>query len=234
MEDEEGNLVNSSIDFSMVNTIIASTFAGFITGSRIAKFIPLLAGWIGALVGAVCMGYATTFHDGRGDMLRFMGWNIVNGCNEVLATMEDVGLQEKTLVLFNLFVSIAKRLDRQFKIVQKLQVVFGYLIGSITSAMQSTNSGGGGGGGGPFGGGGGGRDRRKYSDDQRERTSQYYNEGSNGQRRQNMYADEGEPYVEAESDYANENTGWNAAGGRYSSRNSKVSGDGRQRYSSRR
>ena len=112
----------------MTYTLLSIVLAGSGLGSIIARYIPLVPGWIGAIIGAVSLGYSSTFNDNRGDVLRFLGHTMSSVLTEALATAEDVYLREKTMVILGQLLFFMKGIDNRFQILQRLKRVLEGLL----------------------------------------------------------------------------------------------------------
>lgn len=180
---------DSQIQFSMINTMSGAGLLGAIVGWKILGLVPLLRlGWIGAIIGAAFTAYATTFRNGQGDMLRFVGWSVTGAYGELRVAMNDVQFWDKISVVFNLLVQLFKRLDGQYNIVSKLQFAFAQAIAMITMSVskmktESNDTSGGVGG-------------RRYSAPEGTRAQAARRESANGKRQGpgNVYEDDFDDY----------------------------------------
>ena len=59
-----------SLEFRMMNCLLCIVFGGAFLGWSVARSIPLVPGWLGALLLASFCGYLGTVRDPRGDLLR--------------------------------------------------------------------------------------------------------------------------------------------------------------------
>ena len=136
---EEDNV----LEFKMMNTLIGLVMSGAIIGWKIAKQIPLLPGWIGAIGGASSLGYGGTLRDGRGDMLRFLGHSLHAILREVSQTMDDVKLKETLGIVLGQVIAFLQNLDEKFGIMEKVQALLAEmmkLVKSIIGSAQSSDS----------------------------------------------------------------------------------------------
>ena len=88
----------------------------------VITFLPLLTR------GAGFTSYLATFRDGRGDMLRFLGWTLTQFLGDLGLAMDDVGMRAKTTILFNRLLTLFRRLDGQYGIIDKAQLIFAQVI----------------------------------------------------------------------------------------------------------
>lgn len=118
--------------FNMASTFITMIFIGGIVGWIISKHIPILPKWIAAIVGASLMGYTTNERSRKGDLLRYIGFCLTESLAVILHASKDVHLGTKFGALLNRILYIARRLDRKFHIVPKLQIYLTILIDQLT------------------------------------------------------------------------------------------------------
>ena len=127
MEGEE------DIEFKMVSCIIAISMLGGAVVWRVTKMIPLFPGWIGAIGGAAIFGFGSTASDGRGDMLRFIGWSLTALLTEISYASDDVELKERAAELFSQIVAIATKIDKNYGVISKGK----YFLAEMTKIIVS-------------------------------------------------------------------------------------------------
>lgn len=128
------------LNFKMMNTIIGLVLSGAVIGWKIAKQIPLLPGWIGAIGGASSLGYGGTLRDGRGDMLRFLGHSLHATIREISQIMDDVNLRETLGVVLGQIVSFLQNLDEKFGIMEKVQALLAEMMKVVKAIIGNAQS----------------------------------------------------------------------------------------------
>lgn len=133
---------------ALAGTVLSAAYIGWLVG----RAVPLLPNWVGALSAACVSGYLTTLQDGRGDMLRFLGYSLSRCLAVLSATLDDVQLRDRTATLLGHVLFFSKSVDSKYKMVERLQFLLAELIGrlsmliarysylSTTSFSQSTVS----------------------------------------------------------------------------------------------
>jgi hypothetical protein len=120
------------LQFSMMPTILGVVFSAAYLGWLVARAIPLLPNWIGALAVASSAGYTTTLPDSRGDWLRFLGHCLVRCISVVSGTLDDVRLRDKLGLLLGHLMFFSKSLDHKYRLVSRLQYLLADLISRLT------------------------------------------------------------------------------------------------------
>eukprot|EP01036_Dinobryon_divergens_P025491 gene25491-34043_t len=128
------------LNFKMMNTLIGLVLSGAVIGWKIAKQIPLLPGWIGAIGGASSLGYGGTMRDGRGDMLRFLGHSLHAAIREISQTMDDVKLRESLSVVLGQVVSFLQNMDEKFGIMEKVQALLAEMMKVVKAIVGNAQS----------------------------------------------------------------------------------------------
>lgn len=130
MADSSNN--SPALQFSMVSALVSISFAAAYVGYLIARVVPLLPNWIGALGGALSVGYATTLPNGRGDLLRYLGHCLTHCLTVVTDTVEDVELRPKLGALLGHVLFFSQTLDNKYHLLARLQLLLAELISRIT------------------------------------------------------------------------------------------------------
>lgn len=120
------------LQFSMVSALMSISFAAAYVGYLIARVVPLLPNWLGALGGALSVGYATTLPNGRGDLLRYLGHCLTHCLTVVTDTVEDVELRPKLGALLGHVLFFSQTLDNKYHLLARLQLLLAELISRIT------------------------------------------------------------------------------------------------------
>lgn len=120
------------VQFSMVSALMSISFAAAYVGYLLARVVPLLPNWIGALGGALTVGYATTLPNGRGDLLRYLGHCLTHCLAVVSQTLEDVQLPAKLSTLLGHVLFFSQALDSKYHLLARLQLLFTQLVSRIT------------------------------------------------------------------------------------------------------
>lgn len=126
--DDPDNLVK----YSMINSLLAIIFASFLIGWNLFRPIPLIPNWIGSILMACIIGYASTFSDSRGDLIRFSGHSLTSAMGLLMGIADEVGLRGKASVLIGQMLFFLRGMDKKFKVMQKLQVLIAQLIAKST------------------------------------------------------------------------------------------------------
>ena len=120
------------LQFSMTAALLGVVLAGAYLGWLLARPVPLLPGWIGAIGGAAVLGYSATLRDRRGDMLRYLG-HCLGACATVVSrTQQDARLGEKLSVLMGRVLFLSKTLDSKYGILTRLQLIIALVISKIS------------------------------------------------------------------------------------------------------
>lgn len=123
------------LEFKMTNALLGLILSGAFIGWKIAKQIPFFPGWIGALGGSSMLGYAGTFRDGRGDMLRFLGHSLHSVVKEVSTIAEDVELRATVGVVLARVAALLHGWDEKLHIVEKLQLLMKEIVRIVRVAL---------------------------------------------------------------------------------------------------
>lgn len=122
--------------FSMVSALLGVLLSAAYAGWLLARFVPLLPSWIGALGGAFTAGYATTLPDGRGDLLRYIGYCMASCFTVATTTMDDVQLREKLGALLGHLLFFSKAMDSKYRVLARLQFLLADIISRITLVIS--------------------------------------------------------------------------------------------------
>lgn len=125
-----------SVDFSMTRAMMGVSVIGVLLGWSVAKQIPLLPGWIGALGGGGVFAYYSTVRDSRGDLLRFVGNTAVSSLKDVQAAGEDVQLGRKAGKLWSRASAVVASLDRKYRIFGSLRVGISYCTSFLVDTVS--------------------------------------------------------------------------------------------------
>ena len=125
------------IPFSMMNVMIGVVITGFFTGWSVSKVVPFFPGWLGSIGCAVIFGYQCTLHDSKGDLFRYLGYAVNSLLSEVVTTVDDVMLREKTGILTGKLFAIVHRLDQNYQILTKIKLIVAGLIAQVTNLISS-------------------------------------------------------------------------------------------------
>lgn len=120
----------------MTSALLGVLLCAAYTSWLLARRIPLLPNWIGALGGAATVGYAATLPDGRGDLLRYVGFCLVSCFAVATATMDDVLLKEKLSALLGHMLFFSKAVDDKYRVLSRLQFLLAALISRITMVIS--------------------------------------------------------------------------------------------------
>lgn len=112
------------------------SFAAAYIGYLVARAVPLLPNWIGALGGAISAGYATTLPNGRGDLLRYMGHCLARCLSVIALTLEDVQLRPKLSALLGHVLFFTQALDNRYHLLARLQLLLRELVSRITRIIS--------------------------------------------------------------------------------------------------
>ena len=121
------------IPFNMYSTILSVMLISSYIGSNAVRPIPLFPNWIGALISAVFSGYACTFRDSRGDLLRYIGNSIVNCFNTFMQTSNEVNLWPKVNKVTGKSMAYFIKIDSKYKIIEKIKFLLAFIISKISS-----------------------------------------------------------------------------------------------------
>ena len=120
----------------MMSALLSVLLSAAYTGWLLARCVPLLPNWLGALGGAVTVGYATTLPDGRGDLLRYIGHCLVCCFTVVAAAMDDVHLKEKLNTLMGHLLFFTKAVDDKYRVLSRLQLLLAAVISRMTTVIS--------------------------------------------------------------------------------------------------
>lgn len=119
-----------------MSTLISILFCAAYSGWLLAKLVPLLPNWIGALGGTITVGYAATLPDSRGDLLRYLGHCVVSCLSVVVTTLDEVMLKEKLSVLLGHLLFFSRAVDDKYQILARLQLLFAEFLRRLTMAVS--------------------------------------------------------------------------------------------------
>ena len=126
----------TGIPFSMMNVMIGVVVSGFFTGWSVSKLIPFFPSWLGSIGFAVVFGYQCTLRDAKGDLFRYLGYAVNSLLSEVVTTLADVMLREKTSILTGKIFAFVHRLDQNYQILAKIQLIIAGIIAQITGLIS--------------------------------------------------------------------------------------------------
>jgi len=117
---------------ALLGVLLCAAYAGWL----LARWIPLLPNWLGALGSAATVGYAATLPDGRGDLLRYAGFCLVSSFTIATDTMDDVMLKEKLSALLGHMLFFSKAVDDKYHVLSRLQFLLAAIISRITLIIR--------------------------------------------------------------------------------------------------
>lgn len=119
-----------------MNVMIGVVVSGFFTGWSVSKLIPFFPSWLGSIGFAVVFGYQCTLRDAKGDLFRYLGYAVNSLLSEVVTTLDDVMLREKTSILTGKIFAFVHRLDQNYQILAKIQLIIAGIIAQITGLIS--------------------------------------------------------------------------------------------------
>lgn len=120
------------LQFGMMSVLASAVLSAAYMGWLVGRIVPLLPNWIGALSAACSAGYLTTLQDGRGDMLRYLGYSL-SRCMAVLSdSLEDVQLRDRASAVLGHVLFFSQTVDSKYKLVARLQQLLAVLISRLT------------------------------------------------------------------------------------------------------
>jgi hypothetical protein len=123
--------------FSMTNVLLCLLLSGGMFGWILAKPIPLFPTWLGAVGGAAILGYGSTLLDGVGDLLRFLGHTLLSILSFLINIADDVQLRGNTQVMIGNLLFFLRGVDKQYHIMQRLQMILAIVVSKITKILYS-------------------------------------------------------------------------------------------------
>jgi hypothetical protein len=104
------------------------------------KPIPLFPAWVGSLGVAAVLGYAATFRDERGDLLRFVSGSLTSSAGSVLRVAEEVHLLDKAAAVGGRSVAFLSRLDQRWHVRDKLTTAIQTASGTLAGVVGRIQS----------------------------------------------------------------------------------------------
>lgn len=86
----------ADLQFRMFSTLLSVVLLSAYLGWLVARPVPLLPNWMGALGSAAAVGYATTLTDSTGDLLRYLGYAEAHAAGVLADTAEEVQVSVTT------------------------------------------------------------------------------------------------------------------------------------------
>lgn len=113
---------------ALSSAVLSAAYLGWLVG----RIVPLLPNWLGALSAACTVGYLTTLQDGRGDMLRFLGFSLCRCVSVLSATVDDVALRDRAGALLGHVLFFSQSVDSKYKVVARLQLLLTEFVSRLT------------------------------------------------------------------------------------------------------
>lgn len=134
---ERGSEDEDSVRYNLINTMICLLLLGSMFGWNLSKPIPLFPNWLGGIIGAAVLTYASTFGDSKGDFIRFTGYSMTAFFGTLMQIANEVELRDRTGVVLGQTFSVLNGIDKQFQIRKRLSALFGELIAKSVGLMYA-------------------------------------------------------------------------------------------------
>ena len=95
---------------------------------------------MGSLGVAAVLGYATTFRDERGDLLRFVSGSLTSSAGSVQSVAEEVHLLDKAATVGGRSFAFLTRLDQRWHVREKLTAAAQSASGTLTGVVGRIQS----------------------------------------------------------------------------------------------
>jgi hypothetical protein len=126
--------------FNVYLSGICVILAASVLGNMLVRPIPLFPGWIGSLMSATCIAYIYTFRTPHGDLLRFLGSSIVNSLSTMSGAADETDYFGKAGIVSGQIFFFVGKLDRKYKIKDKLTEVTRVVSNVIKSNMNRVHA----------------------------------------------------------------------------------------------
>jgi len=133
---DQAPVQSPALAFSMVSALAAAGLLGAAAGWSVSGRIPLVGGWLGALLGGGAVTYLGSQRDARGDLVRFVGNSVACGVTELRQAADDVNIGSNAGRLWGRASGWALAMDRQYGLLDKARSLFGWGVGLAANTVN--------------------------------------------------------------------------------------------------